>query len=493
MKKQLLLLTNACMFCFVSMSIVVQAQNPDLKRTNHWFFGEQAGLDFSSGTAVADTNGKTNTLEGTAAISDTAGNLLFYYGRHLGTRYKILNRNHQVMVNGDNMLPNGAASPRQAGIIIPRPGSDSIYYLFTVDGWENQWQHGIRYSEIDMSLDSGLGAVTSNKNVLLVAPVTEQLAAVKHANGCDYWVTTHERYSDKFLSYLVTDMGVDTTPVISAIGADYGYMSTLNPYAGGYETNFSPNGSFVAVFDFWAWPNGTGIFDTVMLLKFNRSTGAFYDNIGLGVDSVIACLAISPDNSKLYVETGWYRGNLYQYDVSVWRYSAILSSRVIVQSTGISANVTEDFQNGNDGKIYGSNETNFHLHVMHNPDASGTACNYVTNDLYLEGRKLRAELPSFVQSYFEEKPVICGAAGVSGAQNLAVRVFPNPASENLGIIAADLREVKIFDLNGKAVFHKSFKTYSSIVQIDVDGYARGLYILEIKTKTNHFNHKIILQ
>jgi len=44
---------------------------------NHWYFGENAGLDFSSGNPVAIT-GQLVTIEGCASIADASGNLLFY-------------------------------------------------------------------------------------------------------------------------------------------------------------------------------------------------------------------------------------------------------------------------------------------------------------------------------------------------------------------------------------------------------------------------------
>lgn len=72
------------------------AQNPDSKRINHWYFGQGAGLDFSSGTAVADTNGAMYVWKGNTTMSDRDGNLLFYSdGRH------VWNAQHDTMPNGD--------------------------------------------------------------------------------------------------------------------------------------------------------------------------------------------------------------------------------------------------------------------------------------------------------------------------------------------------------------------------------------------------------
>ena len=45
---------------------------------NIWYFGQNAGLDFNSGTPVALTNGQLVTDEGCATISNSSGQLLFY-------------------------------------------------------------------------------------------------------------------------------------------------------------------------------------------------------------------------------------------------------------------------------------------------------------------------------------------------------------------------------------------------------------------------------
>lgn len=69
-----------------------------LNYTNRWYFGINAGLDFSSGSPVAIT-GPTQVDEGTATICDAQGNVIFYSD---GTQ--IWNRNNQVMPNGAGVV-----------------------------------------------------------------------------------------------------------------------------------------------------------------------------------------------------------------------------------------------------------------------------------------------------------------------------------------------------------------------------------------------------
>ena len=78
------------------ISTIAYAQNEN----NYWFFGQNAGLDFSSGTASVISGG-LNTYEGCASISDSEGNLLFYTD---GTT--VYNSLDSIMINGTNLSGN---------------------------------------------------------------------------------------------------------------------------------------------------------------------------------------------------------------------------------------------------------------------------------------------------------------------------------------------------------------------------------------------------
>ena len=124
------------------------------KQGNIWYFGNHFGLDFNSGNPIVLTNGSTvssNTMscaaEGTAIISDSSGSLLFYTNGQ-----QVWNKNHQVMLNGNNLLGNNSST--QAALIIPQPGSSRYFYVFTTDDFCNDnLQYGFRYSIVDICLD----------------------------------------------------------------------------------------------------------------------------------------------------------------------------------------------------------------------------------------------------------------------------------------------------------------------------------------------------
>ena len=146
------------------------------KQSNIWYFGVEAGIDFNSGVPVPLTDGAMDQFEGCASIADTSGALLFYTDG-----IDVWNKHHSPMTNGYNL--QGHISSSQSAIIVPKPGTDSTYYIFTVDPAGNPFgPYGLCYSEVDMKQSGGDGAVTSLKNVSLITPTCEKIVATLHGN-----------------------------------------------------------------------------------------------------------------------------------------------------------------------------------------------------------------------------------------------------------------------------------------------------------------------
>src|SRR5688572_15521877 len=108
-------------FLFVSFFEYSYSQ----QQTNFWHFGVLAGLDFNSGVPVPITNSPVYTTEGTANISDAAGNLLFYTDGVL-----VWDKTNTQMPNGFGLL--GDLSTTQSALIIPDPGNANLFYIFTL-------------------------------------------------------------------------------------------------------------------------------------------------------------------------------------------------------------------------------------------------------------------------------------------------------------------------------------------------------------------------
>ena len=279
-------------------------------QANTWYFGDKAGLDFSSGSPVVLTNGALQTLEGCATYSDEEGNLLFYSngggrdpiqsGQITG---KIWNRNHEVMYDMGN-TEGGGFSSAQSSIIIPKPGTDNQYYLFTMEEVEfdiggsvpsQPFGRGLSYFEIDMSLNGGLGGVSvANQSVYL--PLYESLSGTIHQNGEDYWIISADNNDDnnRFVVVAVNSNGVQD-PVFYDIDP----MAFLNGII-----KISPDGQ-------WIYNNG-------YLFGFNNATGEI-SSPGINIQPLGGEVAVSfsPNSQYFYsIEAlDFFNKQAVQYDL----------------------------------------------------------------------------------------------------------------------------------------------------------------------------------
>ncbi|WP_297707976.1 thrombospondin type 3 repeat-containing protein [uncultured Eudoraea sp.] len=75
-------------------------------------------------------------------------------------------------------------------------------------------------------------------------------------------------------------------------------------------------------------------------------------------------------------------------------------------------------------------------------------------------------------------------------------IYPNPISAGelnvyLGNQNLDEVELSLFSIEGTKVFTKTYRVSENEVKFNVDGLSRGIYLLNVKTKTSLLNYKII--
>ncbi|MFD1292557.1 T9SS type B sorting domain-containing protein [Lutibacter holmesii] len=390
-----------------------------------WYFGHEAGLDFNSGSPVALTNGKMKTDEGCASISDREGNLLFYTDGKT-----VWNAKHQIMDGGTGL--KGHFSSTQSAIIVPNPINPNIYYIFTVDEpnsnpkvfAEDGTNDGLNYTEVNMSLNGGLGAINATKkNIHLVTynknnseasfyKCSEKITAIQHADGNSFWVITH--FINNFYAFKVTGAGVEETPQISN-------TATEAPL-GGYKLNAlgylksSPNGKKIAIVH-----NATRkinedpkenrpILNTgkVLLYDFNSATGAISNPTSVLSGANPYGLAFSARSKRMYVSSNIYNSNdiiegsnLYQFDLES---SSIAKSKTLIKQNNYIAGalqlaIDEKIYRAGYPAVFGGGESES-LSVINSPEKLGTACNFKENVFDLAGKKAVKGLPPFIQSLF---------------------------------------------------------------------------------------------
>jgi gliding motility-associated-like protein len=340
---------------------------------NIWYFGNRAGIDFNTGAPFALTDGAMTATGGCASISNAAGKLLFYTNG-----ITVYDQTHHVMPNGSNLA--GGFSSTQSAIVIPKPLSFNLYYIFTVD--YEMGPKGLEYSIVDMSKNGGNGDIVS-KNILIKPSVCEKLTAVQHSNKKDIWVIAHDSL-DGYLAYLVTDSGVRTKPIISRGGVN---VSGSKFNAVGY-LKVSSGGNKLA--------SAVKFLNLVETGDFDNATGKITNlNTIPGINTAYG-LEFSPDNSKLY-STNYQDNKLYQFDVSSGNINTIINSKITIYT---STNALSAIQQAPDGKIYVSRDARSKIGVISNPNASGLACGYNDQGFDLSGRNCYSGLPTFIQSFF---------------------------------------------------------------------------------------------
>ena len=345
-----------------------------------WYFGYNAGLDFSTNPPTVLTNGAMRTDEGSASISNSSGNLLFYTDG-----ITVYNQLHAIMANGTGLMGNGSTT--QSAIIVKKPGSASIYYIFTLD--QVAGANGLNYSEVDMSLAAGMGSVTV-KNYSLFTPSCEKMVAVRHCNGADVWVVTHDWNSSDFRSYLVTAAGVSLTPVISSAGAP---INGSNIKAIG-QMKVSPNGKKLGLTVY------AGSLEPVELFDFDAASATVSNPLVLENGTTNYGCEFSPDGTKFY-SAKTSSAVILQWDICAGTNPAILASKVTIPTN---TTVIGQLQLSTDGKIYIARMLVPYISVINSPNTAGAACNFIDMGIALGADTSMLGLPNFINNLFKPLP-----------------------------------------------------------------------------------------
>ncbi len=367
----------------------LQTCTPDQVRLTqrHWFFGTQAGLDFGAAALGPPTGvtGAGSTPEGSTVVTDTLGQLQFWSN---GTT--IYNRNNQPMPNGTGLLGNPSATQTVAAF--PAMGRPGVHFVVTTDSSHTAAQ--LRYSEVDMSLNGGLGdVVAGRKNLTLGAANTafEALNAVPDANGTGFWVLTSTAGSPNFLAYAFNGSGpVTGTAVVTALPNANAGLS------GFHRIQISPDLSQIL---FLSAPNPGQA--RLYLLDFNAATGQVVPRVSwlMPANSGVAYGAdFSPSGRYVYVTTGAgpaATDGLYRYDIVANTTQATLEANAQFVTTN---SPFSQIRRGPDGKMYIANTSTSSLSVLNLPEDPNPANVQfqLTGQTLATGTQAIAGLPEFV-------------------------------------------------------------------------------------------------
>jgi hypothetical protein len=507
------LITNKMKLLYFHALLILAANlyaqpNQDRLRDSKWLFGYGTeNVNPAGGNMLIDFLGDTmqistlytdmNFQETNASICDTLGNLLFYTnGRH------IRDQSHQIMAGWDTLNPGGVfanewfnsgyTSP-QGALILPQPGSDSLYYLFhsrySIYQQFDQSVLGdyLYYTLVNIHGNNGLGEII-DLNHELVADYLDygKINACRHANGRDWWIIMTKFDSPSYYSFLLDPAGVHNMGLISG---------SSNIKLGLGQSVFSPDGSKYAVFHGYDFVQGSFLY----VYNFDRCTGLLeeiaYDNI---IDTAsCAGAAMSPNSRYLYLPSGRY---LYQYDLLA---SDIVSSKTTVavwdgfMDWDLFATTFYLAQLAPNGKIYISSNTSVrYLHVIEQPDSAGLACNVAQHGLQLPHFSAYT-MPHFPNFRLGSQPnSSCDTLGIAPGVSTALppppivpprvgvlQASPNPARDvchlSFGSVLVRGGTLRVHDLRGRQVEALPLSTASIGCTLDVRTWAAGIYIASL--------------
>lgn len=408
------------------------------KQGNIWYFGNYAGVDFNTSPPTGLTDGKLSTSEGCASIADENGKLLFYTDG-----ITVFNKQHNVMEEGEGLF--GDPSSTQSGVIIPHPANKNIYYVFTVLAQGGS----LYYSIVDISKNAGKGKVVE-KNKLLLTQSTEKITAVKHKNGEDIWVITHEYLSNNFVCYIITKNGLQILPVVSSVGT---FMGLNNLSTIGYLKASPKGGKLAAAIDH--------VEKIVEIYDFDKETGKVSNPVTLnGFENVGPYgVEFSPNEKFLYVaEEGFYSSNLYQIKLPV-------SAGIVGEKSKIISKIanTGALQVASDGKIYISRYGSSYLDAIEFPNLEGAQSSFKEKVIDLKTGTCLLGLPTFIQSYFDEIAFTTMANCIGDVTQFKI----NSSVEKIDSLRWDFADPKSPALNNTSTNSNPSHRYSDTGSYDV--------------------------
>ena len=368
-------------------------------RTDNWTFGENSGINISALDHTVSVLNNINIYAPASAttISDNNGNLVLYSNGGVS-----VNKDHQFIKTNKEI--GGEFNKAQSSIIIPKPGSSNIYYVFgtRVNGSPNIFDPispGLYYSEVDVEKKE----IVKKRTAVLNTPTTK-VTAVHHIDGKSIWLVTigmhtfdnDSKPSRAFFSIKISDKGIEEDINIKKI------RGNGLPKDGALK--ISPDGTKIAF---------ASLEDGIFVYNFNTNNGTVSGNLNLPkihplLDFSVYGLEFSVNSEFIYTSSKDEDNfnNIHQYDLTSsnkgFKYDLIFKSKIKSNYGAL--------QLANNGKIYhsinfgnGITDNSKYLGYINNPNKKSNLVTYNHNAIDLGAGKSYLGLPAFIQSYFRTK------------------------------------------------------------------------------------------
>jgi len=393
-------------------------------------------IDFSDLTPkIYPVNSQYSFLRTMTFMSDFYGEPIFY-----SNGCTIQNASHELMQNGDSLLPNDYRCGNESSMNFAHGGgvtlpnfSDQQYIIFSLSQYlplspQPCTSNRLVAHSIDMVANKGKGKVTQ-KGQLLQSGCFQEPSANRHANGRDWWILLGDNQQGKFYRWLFTPLGLEGPweQVISNPTVD-GYW-----YCGWSE--FSSDGERCMVN---ACRTGTAVYN------FDRCTGLLSNQIFLQHSTAYNDPATFSPDSKLLYNVDNVLKELVQYDLTATNVNAFRKVLSVWDGTVDSFNIPSIFgfmQHGPDGKIYIWGGGSSYMHLINFPNRIG-----LDSDVRQRAVKLPAICfgPSLYYPRFRLGPIDESACDTLGIDNLPTALFRNDIEDTLSPLQVTFTDVSSY-------------------------------------------------
>jgi hypothetical protein len=349
-----------------------------------------------------------------------------------------------------------------------------IIHQRIVQGWPDEFSR-VHYSKVDMSANNGKGKlIEANIQVMLDSVYLGEMAAVRHANGKDWWIVAPEDSTNVYNFLLLDSTGVHKHHD-QVLGQKVGYYGT-----GSGQCKFSPDGKWFA-----RWNQK----QQLLIGDFNRESGRVENSKQyFPIDTAnYGGLEFSPNSRFLYFTN---ITELFQLDLS--EQDLLGSMELVAEYDGFidflplyfgRLQLTPDcriFINGPGGHRF--------WHIIEHPNEKGMACLVRQHALALPTYTFNTMpyFPNFNLGPVGDEGYPCDSTRVSANSEVypilenTGWLYPNPASKTLQIkpgLFVKPVHIRIFDTQGQLQFEKAgFESNSSL---DISMLPSGLYFFMV--------------
>lgn len=404
--------------CSTYAGVTVNTYGEDEQRSNVWYFGNNAGIDFNplpddpvapipfGNASIYNGGNQMQAPEGCAIYCDRNGQPLFY-----SDGVDVFDREGNQLTGAtpaDKI--GGDQTATQSVLIIPFPGDETLFYIFTTEEVYGTGTYDLKYAVFDLKDESNgtkgalIRTAAGNLTTTLCSGVTERIT------GNDNWLIAHDFGNNNFKVFPIAGDGIGPA-VISSVGSSHdtnreseGYMilGPGNVLAVALSEGTSEN--YIELFDF---VDSAGVVNEITQLDFNspapKTAGIDGVTAPTSVIGQVYGIGFSPDGRNLFATlqgTGashiyWWRLDSTTSTANTTDPSFIRDSVRYVSGSNL---LLGALQAGPDGTLYIAADGQPTLPTITNPNLNIGQTPVIDNFGLATGTTSRLGLPNFIQN-----------------------------------------------------------------------------------------------